>query len=364
MRMKIEDLDRALDEVLSASLMPSQWPSVLDAISRACGAVGGAILPIVGRAPGAPFTQSIGEMCDAYFEEGWHLNDYRMLGVPHLLRKGTMLEQDYASEDALKNELYYKFLGKYGLRWSGVVGFERGPDLLVLALQRGPEDGPFSRREEGVLVQMRERLTVAAAMTHALTASKVDGMAEAFDLASVPCIFFDRRGLVTRLNQEAEKYVGVDFQIARGELHTSKPDETIALHRRIKSTLGGVTLSNPAPPMPLHITRAGKRPLIIRLQRLSGFLPDIFSHSAALAVIEDLDAKPKPKAETIQQVFGLTPAESEIAILLAAGCGTKEIADRRSITYETARAHIKSIMNKTSTERQSEISSLVSRIRL
>lgn len=362
MRMKIEDLDRALDDVLAASLMPSQWPSVLEAITEASGSVGGNILPIIGRSPGVPSTQSMGEAMEAYFEEGWHLNDYRMRGIPHLLRKGTMLEQDYAAEDVINNDSYYKFLARHKLRWSAIVGFERGPDLLVLALQRGPDAGPFSRREERVLLHMKERLTLASAMTHALTASKVDGMAEAFDLASVACIFFDRRGLVTRLNQQAEKYVGIDFHIARGEIRTSRPDETVALQNRIKSVLSSIALSNPAPPLPLHITRADKRPLIVRLQRLSGFLPDIFAHSAALAVIEDLDSKPKPQASTIQHVFGLTPAEAEIAILLASGCGAKDVSIRRSITYETARAHIRSIMNKTQTERQSDIASLISRL--
>jgi DNA-binding CsgD family transcriptional regulator/PAS domain-containing protein len=54
-------------------------------------------------------------------------------------------------------------------------------------------------------------------------------------------------------------------------------------------------------------------------------------------------------------VFGLTPAECRIATMLAEGLSLKEIADAQGTQHETVRKQLRSIYQKTSTNRQPEL---------
>jgi DNA-binding CsgD family transcriptional regulator len=53
--------------------------------------------------------------------------------------------------------------------------------------------------------------------------------------------------------------------------------------------------------------------------------------------------------------FGLTLAQARLALHLAAGETLRSAAAKSSISYETARSHLKNIFNKTGTCRQAEL---------
>jgi DNA-binding CsgD family transcriptional regulator len=53
--------------------------------------------------------------------------------------------------------------------------------------------------------------------------------------------------------------------------------------------------------------------------------------------------------------FGLTPAEARLALHLVAGETLRSAEVKLSISYETARTHLKNIFNKTGTCRQAEL---------
>jgi DNA-binding CsgD family transcriptional regulator len=59
--------------------------------------------------------------------------------------------------------------------------------------------------------------------------------------------------------------------------------------------------------------------------------------------------------DLLQCHFGLTPAEARLALHLVAGETLRSAAVKLSITYETARTHLKNIFNKTGTCRQAEL---------
>jgi DNA-binding CsgD family transcriptional regulator len=58
-----------------------------------------------------------------------------------------------------------------------------------------------------------------------------------------------------------------------------------------------------------------------------------------------------PDIQTMRQAFGLSQAEAEIALLIAAGDSPRRIADKRASSEETVRWHIKNIFSKTYTSR-------------
>jgi len=68
-----------------------------------------------------------------------------------------------------------------------------------------------------------------------------------------------------------------------------------------------------------------------------------------------------PSAEILRALYGLTPAESRLAVALARGKELKEACDECSITYTAGRAHLRSIFTKAGVRRQAELVSLLLR---
>jgi DNA-binding CsgD family transcriptional regulator len=61
-------------------------------------------------------------------------------------------------------------------------------------------------------------------------------------------------------------------------------------------------------------------------------------------------------------LFGLTPAECRVSLLLADGHAPKEIADSLGVTANTVKSHLSSIYNKTDTSRQSQLAHLLGQL--
>lgn len=64
----------------------------------------------------------------------------------------------------------------------------------------------------------------------------------------------------------------------------------------------------------------------------------------------------------LQQAFDLTPAEADVAMLLAKGRSRAEIATARGVSFETIGAQLKSIYRKTDVRREAELVALVARL--
>jgi DNA-binding CsgD family transcriptional regulator/PAS domain-containing protein len=62
----------------------------------------------------------------------------------------------------------------------------------------------------------------------------------------------------------------------------------------------------------------------------------------------------------LRQIYGLTPAEIEIANALLTGYSLEEIAQLRKVSIATVRTQIKALMGKTDTQRQSDLIRLLS----
>jgi pimeloyl-ACP methyl ester carboxylesterase/DNA-binding CsgD family transcriptional regulator len=101
----------------------------------------------------------------------------------------------------------------------------------------------------------------------------------------------------------------------------------------------------------LRIRRSGGgAPVIVRLSRVDS------AHKKPLALVLSTElAWPEGFDETVQDAFGLTPAEAEIVQGICLGHPVREIARRRRRSAETVRTQLRSILSKTETHSQSEL---------
>jgi DNA-binding CsgD family transcriptional regulator len=79
-------------------------------------------------------------------------------------------------------------------------------------------------------------------------------------------------------------------------------------------------------------------------------------------LITDPERRRPLDVELLQQGFGLTPREAALARALVDGDTVAAAADRLEMRYETARTHLRRILSKTQTSRQSELVLLLERL--
>ncbi len=79
-----------------------------------------------------------------------------------------------------------------------------------------------------------------------------------------------------------------------------------------------------------------------------------------MVVITDPAAQPKSREDLLMSLFGLTPAEARVAMLLVSGLEPKEISEKTETTQNTVRFQLKVIYRKTGVNRQSQLVRLLS----
>lgn len=86
------------------------------------------------------------------------------------------------------------------------------------------------------------------------------------------------------------------------------------------------------------------------------------SDGMSLVMLLDLDAYLKPNPLMLQQMFGLTTAETRLALQIAKGEVPAEIALRLCLSRTTVRSQLASVFAKTQTKRQAELVRLLARV--
>lgn len=365
MSVDVGSFYNALDRMQDAALEPELWKPLIEIISQACGALGVNIMQLSGHGAvgGVLYTDSLGDIMDAYFREEWNLRDHRAKFIPLMQRSGIVLESDFSTEQQLKTLEYYKFAAKYDTRHTAVVNFSSGSDQLFFVLQRRLADGSFDADDRQHLGALRSRLLDSAKLGALFSQGDMGGRLSAFERANVACVFFDRQGYVVASNSKADALLCGDVRISHRKIRALHPKETARFEAVLQNALSPPTTPQ-ADQIVVPLTRTGRRPLLARIERVGANMRDIFARTCAMVLFEDLEETGSTSSMVLTRLFGLTPMECTIASLLSGGMDAQEAAKHCGIGYETARTHIRSILRKTGTERQAQLCSLLGRIRL
>jgi DNA-binding CsgD family transcriptional regulator len=112
----------------------------------------------------------------------------------------------------------------------------------------------------------------------------------------------------------------------------------------------------------LQISRKSGVPLNVVVSPVRGLATDFRETVRAVVYVTDPSLRIRPRNELLQTIFGLTPAECRIALLIADGMATSAIREMTGITANTLRTHLASIYRKTNTARQTHLVKLINLI--
>lgn len=275
--------------------------------------------------------------------------------------------QDILPDDELVESDYYKhYLEPIGLfRILGVDTAEPGGMLARLRFSRRRDEAAFSEDERAFLAllapHLRRAIEVYAKLNR--TASERDVYAGAVNQLSVASIILDEQGRLLSINDVGRALLedGAGLGLRDNRLHIEGRDINRELQSALKDIIRAQQQGETSVVRALRVPRPAGRSdlgLVIRPVPASQWGEGQSSPSAAI-FISDPDLQESTSHQVLGELFGLTPAESNLATLLARGLSLAEVSQEQGISQHTARAQLKSIFSKTGVSRQAELVRLV-----
>jgi DNA-binding CsgD family transcriptional regulator len=354
------DFDAVDAAFAEAAIDSSRWKAAIEVAAIATGSIGAILVPVSGRLPAMPCTDSIAAATEVYVRDGWIHRDERTRALRNLIRAGVATDLDFATPDEIRRHPYYQeFLAPFGLRWSGLVKMQACNELWVLSLQRSIQQGPFTLPEQSQLAALSRRLASAAAVANMLSLARADVALEAFQMSGTAVFLLDRKSNVLRANAAADQLLGVDIKVRQKRLVSFDRDATAALDRSLHQLMWSQSGSSLMPPVVLP--RRELHPVLAYPVRVASVTTDALAACQAIVVFVDLNARSCPPQEHLRRSFRLTTAESRLARRLAIGLPLELAADQLGISKETARVQLRALFAKMGVCRQADLVALSQR---
>ncbi|MBA6412557.1 helix-turn-helix transcriptional regulator [Parahaliea sp. F7430] len=275
--------------------------------------------------------------------------------------------QDLLSDEELEASDYYRhYLQPVNLFY--ILGVDTAePDGMVARLRfsRRREEGNFKQSQRDLLARISSHLQRAIHIFAKLsrTTSERDLYSGAVDQLAVATIILDQQGRLLNTNALAKALL--DDRRGLGlkdeHLHVGGREQNRELQAALSTVISAQQRGETSVIRALRIPRDGGRSdlgLVIRPIPSSEWGEGQGSPCAAV-FISDPDLRETASQQTLSELFSLTPAEANLAILLSRGLSLAEVSESQHISQHTARAQLKSIFAKTGVSRQAELVRLV-----
>lgn len=232
----------------------------------------------------------------------------------------------------------------------------RDPGMMVgLALLRRSTEGEISEPQHRLFKSIAPHVR-AAFRTHLLLrdhgVALLAGSLAALDLTVFIC---DRNGRVAAMTPSAESLVSGagPLQLRSGVL--SADDIQLQLISRIRAVAAGPISSGHPCGESLVLRDQTGRPLALDIVQIPALECQLSFQPRALVMVRDRPRTPGVARQLLKAAYGLTEAESAVALLLSGGLSTEAISEQRQVSNGTTRMQLKSLFAKTGTHSQVEL---------
>jgi DNA-binding CsgD family transcriptional regulator len=361
--------EKVLERFLEAAAAPDLWPDALHELSVACGAAGAAAHASDGLTTLATVaSRGVDELHDGFVKR-WsapELNSHRARGI-ELIRKGwrgvLTEEHCFSRDDLAKDPFQQEFFLRSGYSsFAGMVLGRTASSSLSISVIRTIGQGAYSRGEIAFINKLSRYLRGASAVALRLAGESTRSVSDAFAAAGNPAALLNRDGRLIHMTAGFELLLTDGIRTNAGRLECSQPEANKALAAAIDMALrhDGV-LRKPLDPVVLP-RRGGLRPLVAHVVPVVGRARDILHLVSAIVTLTDLEASASPLNGVLEKAFKLTAAEARLSAQLMTGKSLPEISQVDGVVYETLRARLKSVFDKTGTRRQAELVALLAKL--
>ena len=234
--------------------------------------------------------------------------------------------------------------------------------MASVSLYRNSSSSGFQALELEVLHFLLPHLHRAFKLHLQFSALKAQslGLEAALDVLPTGVILLGSTGKVMTMNRAASALIlEADGLLAtRDGLRAERQAESALLVRAIQQAILESSRNDIPVGATVLVSRRTRSPLQILVSPIrNSTLSAIFTTQpiAAIAFVIDPSRQHRPTHDILRALFGLTPAECRVALLLGDGHAPKAIAGMLGVSIDTIRSQMKSIFAKTDVKRQSEL---------
>ena len=185
----------------------------------------------------------------------------------------------------------------------------------------------------------------------------------ALEAMSIAAFLVNGKGRVRHMNQGAAAYLQKPWGLCllHGRLTATDSAASVQLDLLITGAASaGRNGSSSVPGGAIRLSRLGAASTLqVTVIPAPKDNHIVGSDAFVLVFVSDPSSPLKPRTTLMQQLYGLTPSEARVANLLMEGFEVRKAAERLKITLETCRFHIKRVLAKTETHRQTELMRLM-----
>ena len=354
-------------QIYSAASGRQQWEPVLEAINSACDAWAVQLLAFDRRGGTALFSHYGGiaspEAHLAYLRTYQHIDPRARLVFEPRPQDWFHCHEVFSEAQVAADPFYQDFLIPVGARYLTAVKLVGDAEMAVLlAVLRGVGKPPLEPSALAWLDRLRPHFVEALAIYRHLSALHLERAAGnvILDRMRHPVLLVDAARSLRHANAAARAALasGLAVRATDGRLHCSDSSDDHAL----TEALDALVIAAPHADVPVRrfvrlrgtgahqkygISLSALRPAETR--GAFGPLP------LAMLVLHDGTLQTQCDPFVIQELFGLTPAEADVGVLLSGGSSVEKIASQRNVALSTVRSQLRMLLMKTGTERQGDL---------
>lgn len=273
---------------------------------------------------------------------------------------------EFCADDEFRKAEIYKYYKKQGVfNFNYQVLFKESGVAGGISFSRPETMSDFSDGEQQamrfIIPHLRKSMQIS--VKFAQSRQERELLTECLSKISQGVIVLNDFGKVVFLNDSAQKLVDANdgLQIKRDGILTAV---YLSDTKRLRMLTDGVFKPSlerrTAHGGILQVSRpSGLRPLSLLISPFSEYRGLFGSKKFALIFINDPERKMEKIEPILSEIYGLTAAESKLAVILAQGKSLGEATHLLGVKPNTTRTHLKRIFSKTETNRQSELVKLI-----
>ncbi|MBM6594152.1 helix-turn-helix transcriptional regulator [Microvirga pudoricolor] len=363
--MYFDDFERLslVGSIYKAVPSEEEWRHVLEKISLYFTAEGALMAPLPSIGERWIWTDGLEGLVKTFTKNNWNGKNDRLKRMQAIARGQAFSAVDqmlFTEEERTHLPFNAEFIRRNGFGpFAAAIFYPRPDQPVYLTMERRMSRPGFESGEKAELDRLLPHIQQAFYLSRQFHASQVSTTLEALHKVGNAAFILTATGQVAAMNRRAEHLLGTAFLLQNGELAACARESKAHLKQFIKALLTSAEGDVPPDPRWLKVSRRETEPVWVQGMPILGAVRDIFQSGRAILIVADPLDKKSPAVPVLKQAFDLTTAEAGIAVALAKGQDTSEIASTLSIKSDTVRLHIKRILKKTQTSRQPELVSLL-----
>ena len=364
-----QTLSTIIGQIYDAALDHSRWVDVLASVSDLIGGSGAVIVvqdPRTSRVRWTTQARMDPDVIDKYVQY-YSAIELRFPAIVSVPTGTVQTEYSLIDKDTyLKSEIYNDFLIPCDIPHICAAVLEKEPDATFISIEGSRRRGRFETQERELLQALVPHLKRAVHIGKLLNShqQRLDSFHELLNNLTLGIIALDGEGRIRETNRIASTCLAKRDAIAchHGTLVALSALAQSCLQRAIAHACRGEAPGGDLEGINLPRAGGGRGYTAIVEPASRALTMQDTAGIAAFVFLIDHDAAPLAIAPLLQQRFGLTVAEANVALGVLEGLSLKEISSCRGTSLETTRSQMKRVLSKCQARNQAGLMRMLTQI--